>query len=159
MGWQNPTSEGRNWYLTQANILDRKINMSTVDNLPNVIWINIDTIPLKKLLAQMQYKLNPDRASNMTLTLGIYLNDTRQGYTLTIRNNAVQFLDSFPEEYDVALSSHSDTMKDILLGKLKLADAIFSNDVKVDGNLKDLIRFVRSFDLRFVVPAYNNLAG
>ena len=95
----------------------------------------------------------------MTLTLGIYLNDTRQGYTLTIRNNAVQFLDSFPEEYDVALSSHSDTMKDILLGKLKLADAIFSNDVKVDGNLKDLIRFVRSFDLRFVVPAYNNLAG
>lgn len=160
MGWQNPTSEGRNWYLTQANILDRKINMSTVENLPNVnIGEILDTVPLKKLLAQMQYKLNPDRASNMTLTLGIYLNDTRQGYTLTIRNNAVQFLDSFPEEYDVALSSHSDTMKDILLGKLKLADAIFSNDVKVDGNLKDLIRFVRSFDLRFVVPAYNNLAG
>ena len=69
------------------------------------------------------------------------------------------FLMVFREEYDVALSSHSDTMKDILLGKLKLADAIFSNDVKVDGNLKDLIRFVRSFDLRFVVPAYKNSGG
>ena len=28
LGWENPTSGGRNWYLTQANILDGKINSS-----------------------------------------------------------------------------------------------------------------------------------
>ena len=161
MGLQNPTSEGRNWYLTQANILDKKINISTVDNLPsvNIIEEILPTVPLKNLLAQMQYKLNPNRAPNGTLTVGIYLNDTQQGYTFTIRNNAVEFLDSFPREYNVALTAPTNTIKDLLLGKLKFADGIFSNKVKIDGDLKDLIRFTRSFDFRFVVPAYNNLGN
>ena len=107
----------------------------------------------------MQYKLNPNRAPNGTLTVGIYLNDTQQGYTFTIRNNAVEFLDSFPREHNVALTAPTNTIKDLLLGKLKFADAIFSNKVKIDGDLKDLIRFTRSFDFRFVVPAYNNLGN
>lgn len=61
LGWENPTVEGRNWYLTQANILEGKINASVLQKIPNTNLVNevMKTVSLDDLLFNMMFKLDP----------------------------------------------------------------------------------------------------
>lgn len=161
LGWENPTSGGRNWYLTQANILDGKINSSTLQMLPstNVVDQILPTLSIDDLLFNMLFKLDPTKSPDDDLILGIYLNDTEEGFTLEIRNDVVEYEDSFPDEYDIALYTDSDTLKEVLVGKAKLLDKIIAKKVSIDGDIRDFTKFVRSFDHKFVIPIFNNIAN
>jgi alkyl sulfatase BDS1-like metallo-beta-lactamase superfamily hydrolase len=161
LGWENPTSGGRNWYLTQANILDGKINSSTLQMLPNTNIVDqiLPTLSIDDLLFNMLFKLDPAKSPDDNLTLGIYLNDTEEGFTLEIRNNIVEYKDSFPEKYNVAIYTDSDTLKEILVGKAKLLDKIIAKKVNIDGDVREFSKFARSFDQKFVIPVFNNIAN
>jgi len=158
MGWENPTSGGRNWYLTQANILDVNINATTMLNKSknnNVIEQAIATVPVKDLLSLLQYRLNPLKSENTTATIGIYMNDTKEGYTLEIRRAVVEFKTSFPTKYDVALYTNSDILKKILLGNLTLQKAVDSGIAKIDGGkVVELRNLAGVFDYRLKTPVY-----
>jgi len=156
IGWQNPTVEGRNWYLTQANILSGNINASTLQNMPNTNLVNeaLKTISIDDLLYNMLFKLDPVNSPDEDVILGIYLNDTQQGYTLEVRNDVVTYDTSFPEQFDIAINTDSDTLKDILLGKTKLLDGIAQKKINIDGDIRDLSKFVRSFDQKFLIEVY-----
>jgi alkyl sulfatase BDS1-like metallo-beta-lactamase superfamily hydrolase len=161
LGWENPSSGGRNWYLTQANILDGKINSSNLQSLPsnNVVDQILPTLSIDDLLFNMLFKLDPAKSPDDDLILGIYLNDTEEGFTLEIRNDIVEYYDSFPEEYNIALYTDSDTLKEVLVGKAKLLDKIIAKKVNIDGDIRDFTKFVRSFDQKFVIPIFNNIAN
>ena len=161
LGWENPTSGGRNWYLTQANILDGKINSSNLQMLPstNVVDQILPTLSINDLLFHMLFKLDPAKSPDDDLILGIYLNDTEEGFTLEIRNDVVEYEDSFPDEYDIALYTDSDTLKEVLVGKAKLLDKIIAKKVSIDGDIRDFTKFVRSFDHKFVIPIFDNIAN
>ncbi|HLN33807.1 MAG TPA: alkyl sulfatase dimerization domain-containing protein [Nitrososphaeraceae archaeon] len=161
LGYENPTSGGRNWYLTQANILDGKINASTIQRLPSTNIVNqiLPTVSIDDLLFNMLFKLDPAKGPDYDLILGIYLNDTEEGFTLEIRNDVVEYKDSFPEEYNIALYTDSETLKDVLVGKAKLLDKIIAEKVTIDGDIRDFTKFVRSFDQKFVIPIFNNIAN
>ena len=51
MVWESPTSGARNWYLTQANILEGNINATTI-----TIDEVIATVPIKNILSLLQYR-------------------------------------------------------------------------------------------------------
>jgi linear primary-alkylsulfatase len=161
LGWENPTSGGRNWYLTQANILDGKINFSTLQMLPRTNMIDqiFSTLSIDDLLFNMLFKLDPAKSPDDDLILGIYLNDTEEGFTLEIRKDVVDYKDSFPEEYNIAIYTDSDTFKEVLVGKAKLLDKIIAKKIAIDGDIRDLTKFVRSFDQKFVIPIFNNIAN
>jgi len=161
LGWENPTSGGRNWYLTQANILDGKINSSTLQMLPRTNMIDqiFSTLSIDDLLFNMLFKLDPAKSPDDDLILGIYLNDTEEGFTLEIRKDVVDYKDSFPEEYNIAIYTDSDTFKEVLVGKAKLLDKIIAKKIAIDGDIRDLTKFVRSFDQKFVIPIFNNIAN
>jgi alkyl sulfatase BDS1-like metallo-beta-lactamase superfamily hydrolase len=161
LGWENPSSGGRNWYLTQANILDGKINSSNLQSLPsnNVVDQILPTLSIDDLLFNMLFKLDPAKSPDDDLILGIYLNDTEEGFTLEIRNDIVEYYDSFPEEYNIALYTDSDTLKEVLVGKTKLLDKIIAKKVSIDGDFRDFTKFVRSFDQKFVIPIFNNISN
>jgi alkyl sulfatase BDS1-like metallo-beta-lactamase superfamily hydrolase len=159
LGWQNPTAGGRNWYLTQANILDGKINSTILQRLSNTNLVDqvLPTVSIDDLLFNMIFKLDPAKSPDEDLVLGIYLNDTKEGFTLETRNDVVEYEKLFPEQYDIALYTDSDTLKNILVGKIKLLDAIIAKRVAIDGELRDLSKFAGSFDQKFVIPIYNNV--
>ncbi len=161
LGWENPTSGGRNWYLTQADILDGKINVSTLQRLPstNIVDQILPTVSIDDLLFNMIFKLDPAKSPDYDLILGIYLNDTGEGFTLEIRNDVVEYEDSFPEEYNIALFTDSETLKEVMVGKAKLLDKIIAKKVSIDGDIRDFTKFVRSFDQKFVIPIFNNIAN
>ena len=145
LGWENPTSGGRNWYLTQANTLDGKINSSTLQMLPNTNIVDqiLPTLSIDDLLFNMMFKLDPAKSPDDDLTLGIYLNDTEEGFTLEIRNDVVEYKDSFPEKYNVTIYTDSDTLKDILVGKVKLLDKIIAKKVNIDGDVREILKICK----------------
>jgi alkyl sulfatase BDS1-like metallo-beta-lactamase superfamily hydrolase len=105
----------------------------------------------------MIFKLDPAKSPDEDLVLGIYLNDTKEGFALETRNDVAQYEKLFPEQYNIALYTDSDTLKNILVGKLKLLDGIIAKKVTIDGELRDLSKFAGSFDQKFVIPIYNNV--
>jgi alkyl sulfatase BDS1-like metallo-beta-lactamase superfamily hydrolase len=107
----------------------------------------------------MLFKLDPAKSPDDDLILGIYLNDTEEGFTLEIRNDVVEYEDSFPEEYDIALYTDSDTLKEILVGKAKLLDKIIAKKVNIEGDIIDFTKFARSFDQKFVIPIFDNITN
>jgi alkyl sulfatase BDS1-like metallo-beta-lactamase superfamily hydrolase len=161
IGEQEQAIGARNWYLTQANVLDGTINKSSITNLSktNLLEEIASKIPASTILSQMQYKLDPMKSNDTYITFGIYLNDTNEGYTLQISNSVVHYTKSFPETYDVAITTDEKTLKDILLGKLRFVDAVESDRVTVYGNPADLIELVKSFDLKFIVPVFKDSVG
>lgn len=60
----------------------------------------IATVPIKNILSLLQYRLDPLKSQNTTATLGIYLNDTKEGYTLEIRRADLEYKDSFPTKFN-----------------------------------------------------------
>jgi alkyl sulfatase BDS1-like metallo-beta-lactamase superfamily hydrolase len=161
LGLENPTSGGRNWYLTQANILDGKINSSALQRLPNTNVVDqiFSTLSIDDLLFNMLFKLDPAKNPDEDMILGIYLNDTEEGFTLEIRNDVVQYEDSFPKKSNISIYTDSDTLKEILVGKSKLLDKIIAKKVSIDGDIRDFTKFARSFDQKFVIPIFNNIAS
>ncbi|MGE3859617.1 MAG: alkyl sulfatase dimerization domain-containing protein [Nitrososphaeraceae archaeon] len=161
LGLENPTSGGRNWYLTQANILDGKINSSALQRLPNTNVVDqiFSTLSIDDLLFNMLFKLDPAKSPDEDMILGIYLNDTEEGFTLEIRNDVVQYEDSFPKKSNISIYTDSDTLKEILVGKSKLLDKIIAKKVSIDGDIRDFTKFARSFDQKFVIPIFNNIAS
>ncbi len=161
LGLENPTSGGRNWYLTQANILDGKINSSVLQRLPNTNVVDqiFSTLSIDDLLFNMLFKLDPAKSPDEDMILGIYLNDTEEGFTLEIRNDVVQYEDSFPKKSNISIYTDSDTLKEILVGKSKLLDKIIAKKVSIDGDIRDFTKFARSFDQKFVIPIFNNIAS
>jgi putative sterol carrier protein len=80
-------------------------------------------------------------SQNTTATLGIYLNDTKEGYTLEIRRAVLEYKDSFPTKYDIALYTNSDILKEILLGQSNLQKAVDLGIVKIVGGNVTLFEY------------------
>lgn len=157
MGWESPTSGARNWYLTQANILEGNINATTIMNQPkyNTLDEAIATVPIKNILSLLQYRLDPLKSQNTMATLGIYLNDTKEGYTLEIRRAVLEYKDSFPTKYDIALYTNSDILKEILLGQSNLQKAVDLGIAKiVGGNVTGLNNIANLFEYKLKAPIH-----
>lgn len=86
--------------------------------------------------------------------MGIYLNDTQDGYTLEVRNDVVIYKTSFPDRYNLVLITDSNTLKDVLLGKMKFLDGVLDKKITINGDIRDFAKFVRSFDQKFIIPVY-----
>ena len=115
----------------------------------------IATVPIKNILSLLQYRLDPLKSQNTTATLGIYLNDTKEGYTLEIRRAILKYKDSFPTKYDIALYSNSDKLKEILLGQSNLQKALDLGIAKiVGGNVTDLNNIANLFEYRLKAPIH-----
>ena len=161
IGAQDSAFGASNWYRTQADVLDGLINRSSITNQSktNLLEEVVSKVPVNTVISQLQYKLDPTKSNDTNIVFGIYLNDTGEGYTLEVSNSVVHYKESFPETYDVAISTDEKTLKDTLLGRLRFVDAVESHKIIVYGNPIYLINLAKSFDLKLVVPIFTEFSG
>ena len=153
LAWKNPTSGGRNWYLTDARILEGKLDPKFLNQLSRTKERIIGT-PIDVLLSLVRYQIDPQKSGNMNLTLGIKLNDadnstsnnTGNEYKLQIRKAVLEFQRSFPSNPDVAITTDERTLKQVIAGIITLDEAIRLGKLKIDGDPLKLKQFVRVLD-------------
>ena len=158
MGWENPTSGARNWYLTNARILEGKLDATLLNTLHGAKERTLGT-PTDILLNLFRFQLDPEKSGNMNLTVGIKLNDTNAEYTLQIRKAVLEFDKSFPSKFDVAIYTNTDSLKKLIAGLLTLDDAMNSGQVKVDGDPNNLRKFVSVLDTGIKQPGQSTDAS
>jgi alkyl sulfatase BDS1-like metallo-beta-lactamase superfamily hydrolase len=151
LGWMNPTSGARNWYLTNARILEGKLDPAALTRIHGAKdrILNTPTYILPNLV---RFNLNPEKSGDMNMTLDIKLNDTNQGYTLKIRKAVIEFQKSFPSKFDVAIYTNTDSLKKVIAGFTTLDDALNSGQVKLDGDVNNLKKFVSVLDTGLKEP-------
>ena len=146
LGWMNPTSGARNWYITDARILEGQLDPKLLEKIYGAEERIMNT-PTDILLSLARYKIDPTKSGDMNMTLGIKLNDTNEGYKLQIRQAVLEFKNMFPNKYDIAINIDGLTLKQVIAGVITLDDAIESGKIKVTtGSVDDFKKFVSVLD-------------
>lgn len=145
LGWENSTSGARNWYLTDARILEKQLDPKLLEEICGAQERIINT-PTNIRLSLARYKIDPTKSGDMNMTLGIKLNDTNEGYKLQIRQAVLEFQNMFPNQYDIAINTDERTFKQVIAGLLTLDNAIELGKIKVIGGDVNELKFVDALD-------------
>ena len=146
LGWMNPTSGARNWYITDARILEGQLDPKLLEKIYGAEERIMNT-PTDILLSLARYKIDPTKSGDMNMTLGIKLNDTNEGYKLQIRQAVLEFKNMFPSQYDIAINTDGLTLKQVIAGLLTLDDALELGKIKITaGSVDDFKKFVGVLD-------------
>ena len=149
LAWINPTSGARDWYLTDARVLEGKLDEALLNNLWGVEE-RIMSTPMDILLNLARYNIDPIKSENMNITVGIKINDKssddERGYTLDVRQAVLEFQKKFPDNFDVAILADEKSLKQVIAGIIPLDNAIENGQIKVKGNIDDLKKFVGVLD-------------
>ena len=154
LGWMNPTSGGRNWYLTNAQVLEGKLDPSLFSTFHGSQERMMST-PTDLLLNQLRFKVDPTKSADLNITVGIRLNDTNEGYGYELRKAVLEFQKSFPESYDVALNTDTKSLKEVIAGVATLDEHIDSGKIQVEGDKEDFLNFVNILDGGLESPSSN----
>ena len=147
LAWMTPTSGARDWYLTDARVLEGKL-----DPALSTLWGSEDRImgtPMDMLLSLARYHIDPVKSGNTNMTLGVKINNnatSQDGYTLEIRQAVLEFDKGFPANYDVAISTDENSLKRVIAGITTLDKAIEEGKIKVEGSVDDLKKFIGMLD-------------
>jgi alkyl sulfatase BDS1-like metallo-beta-lactamase superfamily hydrolase len=145
LGHLADTATSRNMYLTTAHVLEGKIIIDAslvAINDPNQVAIT----PIGELLSLLPAKLDPQKAEGMNRIVGLYFTDVDEGYTIHVRNSIAAFKDVLPENYDVLMTTDTDTFKKAITGEQSIIDSIELNEIQIDGNTDDFIEVLNMFD-------------
>ncbi len=151
LAWMNPTSGARNWYLSNARVLEGKLNPALMTTIHGAKERILGT-PIDILLNLLRFNLDPKKSGNMTMTVGIKLNDTNQGYSLHLRKAVLEYQPSFPSKFDVAILTNTDSLKKVIAGFITLDNAINTGQIKVIGDANNLKKFISVLDTGMEEP-------
>lgn len=154
----------RNWSLTAAAELEGKADLSKgfAFAWPDVI----QTFPSDKLIESWTTMIDPEKSSDVNLTLGFRFEDTNESCALEIRRGVVQFHQQLPGKTDLVMVLKRAYMNRMLIGDIPMTDdmltaikggepalmvavmaAIDSGEIRIEGGSKqDLRKFFGYFD-------------
>nr|WP_262374679.1 alkyl sulfatase C-terminal domain-containing protein [Pseudomonas sp. WS 5019] len=91
-------------------------------------------------------RIDPEKAGDVELTLGFSFPDVDEQWTLEVRRGVAQLHKGIPEGTALRLSMDKRCMETLLTGEGGLVKGALLGDVKVDGNLLEIRRFLACFD-------------
>ncbi len=155
LGQQAHTSGARNWYLTDALVLEEKIIID-----PSVVALTspetIAATPIEILLEQVPTRLDPAKAEGFDMIVGLELSDSDESFTFHVRNSIVALTPGLKENLDVKLIAEESTIKLTLAGQKMLEDSINDGTISVEGNMENAIKFISLFDPYVQASQYAN---
>lgn len=152
LGYASMNINWRNWYLMSAmelegkldaeNIRDRALAMRAVLLSPDMVRNFTPQIFLQNWIT----RIDPEKASDVELTLGFEFPDVNEQWALEIRRGVAQLHQGIPEGTTLKLTMDKRFMETLLTGEGGLVKGALLGDVTVDGNLLDIKTFLACFD-------------
>ena len=135
---EQTSANGRNYYLTMALEDYKLVNTRST---PQSRAEGIKNMRLKTLLKMMATQLKSEDVEGITMTAVFNFTDTDEVYTCHLRNSILDVVDGSAEEWDIQITTTSETWRSILAQERNPAAAYFSGDLVVDGGLMTLKQF------------------
>lgn len=140
LGYQAESGPWRDVYLTGAFELrngppNEAIDLSTARDM-------IRYTPRSNFFDVMAAQLNGPEAEGVELTINFNFTDLNENHVLSIKNSVLNHWQKEPDpEADVTINITHELFLDMALGKTGLRDLIFSDQLSIDGNRLDLLKF------------------
>jgi alkyl sulfatase BDS1-like metallo-beta-lactamase superfamily hydrolase len=146
LGQLSIASNNRSWYITQARVLEGKIDLTKP---PGAF------LTKKQVIAAPQYfikaltvKLDPEKSQETVKTLGVNFSDSGKKVSLQVRKGVAIYKDAYPKEgVDIEINLTSETWAKIIFKELGFPKALETNEVKVTkGDVGGFVGFMGMFD-------------
>ena len=131
----------RNYYLSQALEAEGKLTLGSPRVTPDLAR----RLPLAAIFAGMGVRLNPEKSADVMQTVGFRFPDTGEAYTVQVRRGVAFIEPVFPAKADISVTLDSGLWKEIAAQTANPAAALAKGDVKIDGGLVSLVKFLALF--------------
>jgi alkyl sulfatase BDS1-like metallo-beta-lactamase superfamily hydrolase len=147
---RTPAADARNWFLTQALMLEGKITLDMSAFPPS----DTTHIPVKYIMELIPLSVDPKKAQGVEKLVGVEFSDINESYSIHIRHSIAAIGDSLPDNPDIKLTMDSNVFKKIMARTDTVDTALSSGDATIDvGSSDDLKEFLAVFDRVNVTPS------
>jgi alkyl sulfatase BDS1-like metallo-beta-lactamase superfamily hydrolase len=146
LGQLSIASNNRNWYITEARVLEGKIDLTKP---PGAMLSEKQVLMAPQYFIQaMSVKLNPEKSMETVQTLGVNFSDVGKKVSLKIHKGVAVYKNTYPKDgVDVEITLTSQTWVKIIFKQLGFPKALETKDVVVTkGEVGSFVNFMGMFD-------------
>jgi len=150
LGYVAESGPWRNFYLSGARELRAGVNITPTPNTgsPDIIR----AMSVEMILDYMAVRLNPEKVNGKTMKIGFDFTDTKEQYTLFLENSTLNNRKGLDENRETTIITTREILNNVMLGKVKVEDAIATGDIKIEGKkgqFAELQGMLDTFELWF----------
>ena len=152
LGYASMNINWRNWYLMSAMELEGKFNGDDIkQRSADMRAVLLSPAMVKNFTPQVFLqnwitRVDPDKANDVSLTLGFTFPDINEQWALEVRRGVAELHRGIPEGTALQLTMDKTFMETLLTGESGLLKGVLLGDVQVQGNLLDIKTFLACFD-------------
>ena len=106
----------------------------------------VRAIPAGKTIENLSVRLRAEDTLDVSMTMGVRIEDTGETYGLEIRRGIAEFHDTMPTTITFALGMDKAVLDGVLLGQTTLAQALDDGSVSLSGDRAEMDRFFSYFE-------------
>ena len=145
LGFQAESGPWRDVYLTGAYELQvgapkEGFNIASAEPL-------LEQTPTIEFLRAISVRLKAEEAEGLEMVMNIVFTDTGNSYVLSLKNSVLHYREGEPAANANATINITEPMfMRLLIGAAGIRDVVFSDEIKVDGSRRDLVKFFGLLD-------------
>lgn len=146
LGQLSVASNSRNWYITQARVLEGKIDLSVP---PGTLLTKAKIMEAPEFFVELfRVRIDPEKSREADKTLGFNFTDINKKVSLHVRRGVVIYKDKYPEQgVDIEVAMTSEAWAKIILKELGFLKALITGKVKITkGGKMEFKSFMGMFD-------------
>ncbi len=146
LGQLSVASNSRNWYITQARVLEGKIDLSKP---PGIFLTKAKIMEMPEFfLKSLRVRIDPEKSKDIEKTLGVNFKDAGKKVSLHVRRGVVIYKDTYSGKgIDIEITMTRETWAKIILKELGFVKALITGDVEVTkGGVLEFKNFMGMFD-------------
>lgn len=144
LGYQAENATWRNFYLTGAQELKKKIEKGLF--ISGISPDIIRAMPTESLLDYFAIQLNGPRAADQQISIYLELPDIKEKYLIQVKNGVLHYFPKKTIKADVTITMKRASFDQIILGTLKFKEAEKAQKITVKGNHQIFETFLSLFD-------------
>jgi len=152
LGYASMNTNWRNWYLMSAMELEGQLDGDAALELAQGMrdaFLSADmlkNLPARIFLQNWVTRLDPDKSAEVNLSLGFSFPDIGEEWALEVRRGVAQLHQGIPAGTGLKLTLDKSYLDTVISGENGLLKGALLGDVRVDGNLLEIKRFLACFD-------------
>ncbi len=144
LGYQAESGPWRDVYLSAAYELrhggpEQGVDMASAIDL-------LRAIPLHKFFESMAARLDGPKAEGLDLAVNFIFSDRGEGYHLWLENAVLHSEPHRGQAADVTLTLSHELFLKMAINQAGIKDTLFSDELDIDGNRLDMLKFMGLFD-------------
>ena len=146
IGYATANTNWRGFYLSSALELEGKIEPQQVVKALAQGSFKPEQMTAMQLFNNLRFYVDAEEIEDMRLKIGFDISDTKDQYTLEIRNSILEIHRSLHSDNDATLTLSRSTLNRTFAKELSYSDAIDEGLIEVSGSKLALLKYAKVFD-------------